>query len=58
MKLATKIFVIVIACLLVAGAVCLAFGIMLGGSVNDLFSAAGEELTRALNLLFHIGIIS
>lgn len=55
MNLAVKVLVIIIACLLVAGAVCLAFGIMLDGSINDVFSAAAAEIANVLNTLFHIG---
>lgn len=55
MKTAHKIVLIVMACLLVVGAMCLAFGIMLGGSVGGLLTAATERISEMLNTFLHIG---
>lgn len=55
MKTANKIALIVMACLLVVGAMCLAFGIMLGGSIGGLLSAATERISDLLNTFLHIG---
>ena len=52
MKLVHKICVIVIACLLVLGVVCLAFGILLGGSVADVITYAANRLTNLVDILF------
>jgi len=51
MKAANKVFIIVMACLLALGAVCLAFGIMLGGSVGAVFQAVWDAFAGVLNLV-------
>lgn len=57
MKLVHKICVIVIACLLVLGVVCLAFGILLGGSVADVITYAANRLTNLVDILFRQWIV-
>jgi len=52
MKLAKKICIIVMACLLVLGAVCLAFGIMLDGSITELMSAVAIEAADIFERFF------
>lgn len=52
MKSIHKFFVIAIACLLVLGAVCLAFGILLGGSVTSVLMAVISKAADTLGILF------
>lgn len=51
MKTANKIFLIVMACLLVVGAMCLAFGIMLGGNLSAIFKKLLNDLAPFLTTL-------
>lgn len=51
MKTANKIFLIVMACLLVVGAMCLAFGIMLGGNLSAVFKKLLDDLAPFLTTL-------
>lgn len=52
MRLAKKICIIAMACLLVLGAVCLAFGIMLDGSLTELMSAATTKAADTIGTFF------
>ena len=52
MKTAKKVFLIGIACLLILGALSLAVGIMLGGSVGALFTAARDAIVGFLDSFF------
>ena len=56
MKLAHKICMIVIACLLVLGVICLAFGILLDGSITDVITFATDRLAGAVSVLFMAGV--
>lgn len=56
MKTANKVFLIVIACLLILGALSLAIGIMLGGSVGALFAAARDSILGFLDGLFSFSL--
>lgn len=50
MKTGNKIFLILIACLLILGALSLAIGIMLGGSLNAVFSTLWESITSFVTI--------
>lgn len=52
MKTANKVFLIVIACLLILGALSLAGGIGLGGSLSAVFSHAQAAITGLLDSFF------
>lgn len=52
MKLLNKIFIIAIACPLVLGAMFLAFGIMLGGSIPEVIGAVIDRAAATLDALF------
>ena len=43
--------------LLVLGVVCLAFGILLGGSITDVITFATDRLAGAVSVLFMSGVV-
>ena len=57
MKLAHKIFVIAVDCLLVLGVLCLAFGILLGGGITDVITFATDQLSAMVRVLFRPGLL-
>ena len=52
MKTANKVFLIMMACLLILGALSLAVGIGLGGSLTAMFTQAQAAVTRLLDSFF------
>ncbi|MCI9468189.1 MAG: hypothetical protein HFG45_02660 [Oscillospiraceae bacterium] len=52
MKTANKVFLIMMACLLILGALSLAVGIGLGGSLTAVFTQAQAAVTRLLDSFF------
>lgn len=55
MKMSNKVFVLIIACLLAVGALCLAFGIMLGGSLATVFQTVGHSLSGFGQIFLFLG---
>lgn len=55
MKTVNKVFLILIAALLILGALSLAIGIMLGGDLSAVFSTLWQDLTDFLDLFSWLG---
>lgn len=45
MKISNKVFILIMACLLALGALCMAFGIMLGGNLTAVFHAVFDNVS-------------
>lgn len=52
MKISNKVFILIIACLLALGALCLAFGIMLGGNLTTVLQSAWVFIERHFGGIF------
>ena len=55
MKTVNKVFLILLAALLILGALSLAVGIMLGGNLSAVFSVLWQDLSGFLDLFSRLG---